>query len=101
MMAFAVKGGFDAAAAVAEHVRLVVNAVSLGGVDTLIQHPAALTHRPVASEAKPGEDVLRLSIGLENPDDVIADLRQALEAARDLSPEPAREEPNLRVAVRA
>lgn len=63
--------------------------------DTLIQHPAALTHRPVASEAKPGEDIARLSIGLENPDDVVADLCQALEAARGLSPEPARRRPRL------
>ncbi|UOW00182.1 PLP-dependent aspartate aminotransferase family protein [Agrococcus sp. SCSIO52902] len=73
-------GSFAAAAAVAEGVRLFTHAVSLGSVDSLIQHPASLTHRPVAPEAKPDAGVLRLSIGLEDPDDLIADLAQALEA---------------------
>ena len=59
-------------------VRLFVHAVSLGGVDSLIQHPAALTHRPVAAEARPGADIVRLSIGLENVEDLLADLEQAL-----------------------
>ncbi|ADB35921.1 Cystathionine gamma-lyase [Kribbella flavida DSM 17836] len=59
-------------------VELITHAVSLGGVDTLIQHPAALTHRLVAAEAKPGQDLLRLSVGLEDPDDLIRDLDQAL-----------------------
>jgi cystathionine beta-lyase/cystathionine gamma-synthase len=52
--------------------------VSLGGVDSLIQHPAALTHRPVAPAARPGADILRLSIGLEDPADLQKDLGQAL-----------------------
>jgi methionine-gamma-lyase len=59
-------------------VRLFTHAVSLGGVDSLVQHPAALTHRPVAAEARPGADVVRLSIGLEDPQDLIGDLAQAL-----------------------
>jgi cystathionine gamma-synthase/methionine-gamma-lyase len=58
--------------------KLITHAVSLGGVDTLIQHPAALTHRLVAEHAKPGEDLLRLSIGLEDPEDLVQDLAQAL-----------------------
>ena len=45
----------------AERVELFTHAVSLGGVDSLIQHPAALTHRPVAPAARPGADILRLS----------------------------------------
>jgi cystathionine gamma-synthase/methionine-gamma-lyase len=53
--------------------------VSLGGVDTLIQHPAGLTHRLVAAEARPDQDLLRLSIGLEDAEDLITDLAQALE----------------------
>ncbi|MEV6284418.1 PLP-dependent aspartate aminotransferase family protein [Kribbella sp. NPDC051770] len=57
---------------------LIAHAVSLGGVDTLIQHPAALTHRLVADDAKPDQDLLRLSIGLEDPEDLIRDLQQAL-----------------------
>jgi methionine-gamma-lyase len=57
---------------------LITHAVSLGGVDTLIQHPAALTHRLVAEDAKPDQDLLRLSIGLEDPEDLVNDLAQAL-----------------------
>jgi methionine-gamma-lyase len=74
-------GSYALAAAVAAGVRLFTHAVSLGSVDSLIQHPASLTHRPVAPEAKPHAGVLRLSIGLEDAGDLIADLRQALEAA--------------------
>lgn len=81
MLAFAVEGGYDAASRVTESVRLFTHAVSLGGVDSLVQHPAALTHRPVAAEAKPHADVLRLSIGLEDPDDLCADLARALAVA--------------------
>jgi methionine-gamma-lyase len=83
MLAFSVQGGYDAAARVTETVGLFTHAVSLGGVDSLIQHPAALTHRPVAEDAEPHRDVLRLSIGLEDPEDLCADLAQALAAATD------------------
>lgn len=76
-------GTYELAAAVAAGVRLFTHAVSLGSVDSLIQHPASLTHRPVAPEAKPHAGVLRLSIGLEDAADLIADLRQALEAAAE------------------
>jgi cystathionine gamma-synthase/methionine-gamma-lyase len=71
-------GSYERAARVAEACELITHAVSLGGVDSLIQHPAALTHRPVAGDAKPGAGILRLSVGLEAPEDVIADLQQAL-----------------------
>ena len=74
-------GSYALAAAVAAGVRLFTHAVSLGSVDSLIQHPASLTHRPVAPEAKPHAGVLRLSIGLEDAGDLVADLRQALENA--------------------
>lgn len=72
------EAGFARATALTERVRLFTHAVSLGGVDSLIQHPAALTHRPVAAEAKPGADVVRISVGLESYDDLRADLAQAL-----------------------
>ena len=81
MLALAVEGGFEVAARVTSEVRLFTHAVSLGGVDSLIQHPAALTHRPVEAAAKPGLDLLRLSIGLEDADDLCRDLDQALRAA--------------------
>jgi len=84
VLAFSVLGGYDAAAEVANSCRLIVNAVSLGGVDSLIQHPASLTHRPVAAEAKPLPDVLRLAVGLEDPEDLWADLGAALDRASAL-----------------
>ncbi len=59
------RGGFDAAQAFTAGVRMFSHAVSLGGVESLLQHPASLTHRPVAAEAKPATDLVRLSIGLE------------------------------------
>ena len=60
-------------------VSLITHAVSLGGIDTLIQHPAGLTHRPVSGEARPAPNLLRLSVGLEGASDVVADLVQAIE----------------------
>ncbi|MGW5669277.1 trans-sulfuration enzyme family protein [Micromonospora sp. NPDC003776] len=78
LLAFEVRGGAPAAAAVAGACRLITHAVSLGGVDTLIQHPASLTHRPVEGDAKPDGGLLRLSVGLEDPEDLRADLEQAL-----------------------
>jgi len=81
VLALSVRGGYDAAVRVAGACELITHAVSLGGVDSLIQHPASLTHRPVAGDAKPHASVLRLSIGLEDVDDLHADLAQALAAA--------------------
>lgn len=80
MIAIELAGGHAAAASLTSSVRLFTHAVSLGGVDSLIQHPAALTHRPVAAAAGIGPGLVRLSIGLEHPDDLIADLEQALGA---------------------
>ncbi|WP_194893448.1 trans-sulfuration enzyme family protein [Catenulispora pinisilvae] len=78
VFAMEVRGGYEAAARVADSVHLITHAVSLGGVDTLIQHPASLTHRPVAAAAKPHASVLRISVGLEDPEDLYADLERAL-----------------------
>jgi cystathionine gamma-synthase/methionine-gamma-lyase len=91
ILAVVLDGGYSAAAAFAEGCRLITHAVSLGGVDTLIQHAAALTHRPVAPEARPDAGLLRISVGLEDPADLIADLEQALRAARSaVAPNDAR-----------
>ncbi len=78
MLAVELRGGFAAAEATVQRVRLVTHAVSLGGVDTLVQHPAGLTHRPVAASARPSESVLRLSVGLEDVADLMDDIAQAL-----------------------
>ena len=85
VLAFEVDGGHDAAAAVMAAVRLITPAVSLGATDTLIEHPAGLTHRVVAAEALTESGVtpgtLRLSVGIEDPADLWEDLAAALDAA--------------------
>ena len=59
-------------------------AVSLGGTESLAQHPAAMTHADVSPENRAaqgiGENMVRLSIGVEHPDDLIADIEQAFNA---------------------
>ena len=84
------RGGFEQARRLTDGVRLFTHAVSLGGVDSLVQHPAALTHRPVAAKARPPQGLVRFSIGLEDADDLIADLDAALghQQARP-APQPA------------
>jgi len=77
VLAFEVVGGYPAAAAVANGCSLISHAVSLGGTETLIEHPASLTHRPVAAEARPNPGLLRISVGLEAADDLCADLESA------------------------
>ncbi|MFM1917642.1 MAG: hypothetical protein RJB01_1157 [Actinomycetota bacterium] len=79
MVAFDVHS-FERAEHFCQQLRLITHAVSLGGVDTLIEHPAALTHRVVAEEAQPGEGILRLAIGLESAEDLIADLSRGTQA---------------------
>lgn len=82
LMAFELAGGFEAASVVMSEVKLMTPAVSLGSVDTLIQHPAALTHRVVNPDAREhsgiSQSLMRLSVGLESPEDLWADLEQAL-----------------------
>ncbi|HEX6247395.1 MAG TPA: aminotransferase class I/II-fold pyridoxal phosphate-dependent enzyme [Nocardioidaceae bacterium] len=80
ILALELRGGYEAAATFVESVELATHAVSLGGVDTLVQHPASLTHRPVAPEARPGAGIVRVSVGLEHVDDLTVDLLHALDA---------------------
>jgi O-acetylhomoserine (thiol)-lyase len=79
---FGVKGGFAAGVKVVEGVRLFSHLANIGDTRSLILHPASTTHRQLNEEqraaAGAGEDVIRLSIGLESADDLIADLDQAL-----------------------
>ena len=77
MLSFEVAGGKDAAMRVAAHVQLFTRATSLGGVESLIEHRASI--EGPQSTTPPG--LLRTSIGLEHPDDLIDDLAQALERA--------------------
>ena len=81
MVSFELAGGFTAAEKFCSELALITHAVSLGGVDTLIQHPYALTHRLVNESARPAEGILRLSIGLEDPADIIEDLERGMRFA--------------------
>jgi cystathionine gamma-synthase len=79
MVSFRVKGGEPAARAVCDSARLFTLAESLGGVESLIELPSVMTHASVAeSELAVPPDLVRLSVGLETVDDLIADLDQAL-----------------------
>jgi methionine-gamma-lyase len=82
MISFGLKGGFDAAKRLLDNVQLMLLAVSLGGVETLIQHPASMTHSkvPPADKLKAGitDDLIRLAIGIEDVNDIIKDLDNAL-----------------------
>lgn len=82
MISFGMKGGLDAGKKVMDNVKLALLAVSLGGIETLIQHPASMTHSKLSKEAKISagisDGLIRLAIGIEDVEDIIADLDQAL-----------------------
>jgi len=81
MVSFTVRGDAEAALEVARSTRVFQLAESLGGVESLIEHPAQMTHASVAGTgAEVEQTLLRLSVGIENEADLVADLRQALEA---------------------
>lgn len=82
IMSFELKGGFEAGKTLLNNVKLCALAVSLGDTETLIQHPASMTHSAYSKEelkeAGIPEGLVRLSVGLENVEDIIEDLEQAL-----------------------
>jgi cystathionine gamma-synthase len=75
MLSFEVQGGREAAMKVAARVQLFTRATSLGGPHSLIEHRASIEGR----DTKTPQNLLRVSVGLENPDDLIADLEHALQ----------------------
>ena len=83
MISFELKGGLDAGKVLMDNVELATLAVSLGGVETLIQHPASMTHSGVDREKKLKagitDGLVRLSIGIEDVEDLIDDISQALD----------------------
>ncbi len=83
MISFEMKGGYDAGVKLMNNVHLIMLAVSLGGVESLIQHPASMTHAAVSAEGKKAafitDGLVRFSIGIEEVEDILNDLRQALE----------------------
>ncbi len=86
MISFGVKGGHDAGVTLMDNMKLALLAVSLGGVETLIQHPASMTHAGLPEnerlEAGITDELVRFSVGIENVEDIIADLDQALEKVK-------------------
>jgi methionine-gamma-lyase len=84
MLSFELKGGLEAGETLMNHVRVASLAVSLGNVDSLIQHPASMTHRGVPpgdrQEMGISDGLVRLSVGIENLEDIVKDLDQALDA---------------------
>ncbi len=81
MVSFHAAGGEDAALAIVAGTRLFTLAESLGGVESLIEHPARMTHASAADSPLAVDPALvRLSVGIETTDDLVADLRQALDA---------------------
>jgi methionine-gamma-lyase len=83
MLSFGIKGGIDAGRRLMNSVELCTLSVSLGTVDTLIEHPASMTHAGLPKEVKQSagitDDLVRISVGIEDVEDIIADLDQALE----------------------
>lgn len=82
MISFELQGGFAAGKTLMNNVKLAMLAVSLGGVETLIQHPASMTHSKLSVEAKAKANItyglVRFSVGIEDVEDIISDLDQAL-----------------------
>ncbi|GLI58159.1 hypothetical protein PM10SUCC1_36730 [Propionigenium maris DSM 9537] len=82
IMAFEVKGGIEAGKTLLNSLELCTLAVSLGDTETLIQHPASMTHSPYTREerlaAGIADGLVRISVGLENAEDIIEDLKEGL-----------------------
>jgi methionine-gamma-lyase len=81
MVAFEMKGGFEAAKELLKNTEVIILAVSLGSVDSLIQHPASMTHHAVPKELREQQGLtdglVRISVGCEDTEDLLADLEQA------------------------
>lgn len=88
MISFELEGGFEAGQVLMNSVKLCQLAVSLGGVESLIQHPASMTHFSMGKEARMAaeisEGLVRFSVGIENVNDIIKDIEQALEKVKEL-----------------
>ena len=83
LISFEVKGGIEAGARLLDNVELMTLAVSLGGIETLIQHPPSMTHAAMPRDDRLAagitDGLVRVSIGCEDVDDLIADFEQAFE----------------------
>lgn len=90
MITIELAGGMKAGIVMMDSVRLFQLAVSLGGVESLIQHPASMTHFSMGKEAREAAGItaglVRISVGIENADDLIADLEQSLNKVKETFP---------------
>jgi methionine-gamma-lyase len=93
MIAFELRGGVEAGRVLMDHVKVAALAVSLGGVETLISHPASMTHAGMsrADRLAAGipDGLVRLAVGIEDVQDLVEDLGQALARLRVAQPAPA------------
>lgn len=84
IISFEIKGGIEAGKKLLNSLQLIAISVSLGDAETLIQHPASMTHSTYSPEERQASDIgdglIRLSVGLENAEDIIADLKQGLDS---------------------
>ncbi len=87
MISFELKGGIPAGRELLNRVQRCRLAESLGAVETMITHPATMTHVDVPREERLArgltDGLVRLSVGIEDPDDILADLEQALQAVQE------------------
>lgn len=85
MISFRIKGGFEEADRFLTETKLFTLAESLGGVESLAEHPAKMTHGSIPEAERAilgiGDNLVRLSVGVEDVEDLVADVEQALEAA--------------------
>jgi O-acetylhomoserine (thiol)-lyase len=85
MIAFGVEGGYEAARQTTENTELASLLANVGDAKTLVIHPASTTHQQLSDEEKAAagvrDDMVRLSVGIEDPADVVADLEAAIEDA--------------------
>jgi O-acetylhomoserine (thiol)-lyase len=95
IVCFGIKGGRAAGKAFIDSLKLISHLANVGDAKTLVIHPASTTHQQLDASALAaagiGEDMIRLSVGLEEPGDIIADLAQALRAAQKAAPRAAAE----------
>jgi O-acetylhomoserine (thiol)-lyase len=86
ILCFGIAGGLEAGARFIDALKLIVRLVNIGDAKSLACHPASTTHRQLNAQelARAGvsQDLIRLSIGIEHIDDILADLAQALDAAK-------------------
>ena len=89
MVSFEIRGGERAVRAFIDHLQFFSLAESLGGVESLVCHPPTMTHAPLTdadlAEAGISQTLIRLSVGLESTEDLVADILAALDAARHVN----------------